>query len=473
MPMFRSKLSTLTLVLLFSSTLHAQELMPLGNEFRINQVTANEQTLPHVASDVDGTYVIVWRSWNQGGSGGSVWVRRYGADHEPLTDEIQVATGLGSSDRPYVYRWSEGRFAIVYLQSSSAKLRVLQADDSLSEVYDLAIGTDFDIDIRNDELLVAYTTSQHIRLRKWDLLTNEWMGADEQASEAPSANYQLPQVRWMSTGNIVAVYRGGSPSPHHIYRKTFNASLLAQTPEASVYSSTGSLGVINISINAQDQLLIYARYGVNGIDVFNGRVLDAQGEVLMESVGNTSASYAYYYTDCELFDDGAVVLTNNYKTSLNDPLDYCVRANYGLYLGSPNTGFDIATTTTSGVQRDPAVAKLPDGGFILVWNGNGFQGDPDGVYARAFAAASFPTAVPAPNALAMETWPNPFREQLFISVDATTPIDVFDATGRIVHTRQLLPGTTAMELPQLKPGAYMLRWKAADDTPMMVRVMKE
>lgn len=463
----------IALLLLTVPVLQAQVMVPLGNEFRVNQVTDNEQTLPHVASDEDGSYVIVWRSWNQGGSGGSIWARRYGPDHVAITPEIQVASGVGSSDRPYVYRWSEGRFVIVWLQSSSARLRVLQADNTLGDEYPLAVGADFDIDIRGDELLAAYTSNQHIRLRKWNLVDNGWVAPAEQASEAPSANYQLPQVRWTSTGGIVAAYRGGSPSPHHIYRKTFNADLLAQTPEASVYSVNGSLGVINVSINAQDQLLIYARSGVNGTSVFAGRVLDAQGNQLVASVGNASAPYAYSFSDCELYDNGAVVFTNNYKTSLNDPLDYCVRANYGLFLGAPNTGFQIATTTSSGDQRFPAVAKLPEGGFILVWSGNGFQGDGDGVYARAFAAADFPTGMPEQDALGFETWPNPFSEQLFISVDATTALEVFDATGRVVESRQLMPGTTALGLPHLLPGAYLLRWSAADGTPMVARAVKE
>lgn len=467
------RLSFVPIVVLYILGVRAQEMVPIGNEFLVNQVIVNEQTFPHVASDEEGSYVIAWRSLNQGGSGVSVWARRYGADHLATTDEFVVATGLGSADRPFVYRWSEGRYAIVWTTSGSPGMRVLNADNTLGDPYTLAIGSEFDMDIQGDELVVAYTFNQHIHLRKWDMVMNDWMGPAVQASEAPSFNYQLPQVRWTSTGGIVTVYRGGSSTPHHIYHKTFSAAPLAQTPEASVYSINGSLGVINVSINAQDQLLIYARAGVNGTDVFAGRVLDADGNVLMASVGNTSAPYAYYYTDCELYDNGAVVLTNNYKTSLSDPLDHCVRANYGLSMGSPNTGFQIASTTSSGPQRYPAVARLLDGGFIMVWNGNGFQGDDNGVYARAFAAADFPTDLPAHDPLAFGTWPNPFNTQLFITVDAVTPLELIDATGRVVFTQSAQPGTNAFDLSQLLPGAYLLRWQAMDGTPLLSRVVKE
>jgi hypothetical protein len=456
--------------------LSAQGLNPLTLEFLVNQYVPDQQTFPHVASDTAGGYVIAWRSWAQGGSNGSIWARRYGPDHQPLTDEFQVATGLGSANRPYLHYWKEGRYVILWTSGAApgtSYMRVLNADNSLEEIRPIGLPHDHDLDIRGDELVAVYPISQHIQLRKWDLLSNGWTGPAVQVSEVPNSNYQLPQVRWTSTGGIVTVYKGGSPSPHHIYRKPFNANLLAQAPEASVYSVNGSIGVINVSINAQDQLLIYARAGVNGTDVFAGRVLDAAGNVLSASVGNTSAPYAYYYTDCELHDNGAVVLTNNYKTSLNDPLDYCVRAYYALFLGAPNTGFQFATTTTSGAQRYPAVTKLPEGGFLVVWNGNGFQGDDDGVYARAFAASDFPTAAPERTGLAFAAHPNPFHGQLVVSLEEPGPLQVFDAQGRLVHSERLLAGPNSLPLEQLQPGTYLLVWYAANGTRLTHRVVKD
>ena len=473
-----TRIPTLCILLLLTviGSLRAQDLVPQTLEFLVNQHIPNTQTYPHVDSDEDGGYVIAWRSWSQGGSNGSIWLRRYGPDHQALTDEIQIATGLGSTNRPYVHYWKEGRYVIVWTTGTSpggSSMRVLNADNTLEDVHVLGIPDDHDMHIRGDEMVVAYTSNQHIRLRKWDLVANDWMGAAVQASETPNANYQLPQVRWTSTGGIVAVYRGNSPAPHGLYRKTFNANLLAQTPEFSIHTQSGSLGVISVSINALDQLLIYVRYGVSGIDVFRSWVLDAQGAILAEGFGNMSAPYAYYYTDCELFDNGNVVVTNNYRTSLNDPLDYCVRANYALFLGAPSTGFQFATTTTSGPQRYPRATKLPNAGYLVVWSGNGFQGDSDGIYARAFAASDFPTAAPEREGLAFEAFPNPFRDRLVVSMEEPGPLQVFDATGRLVHTERLVAGPNALPLQQLSPGTYLLVWHAPNGTRLTHRVVKE
>ncbi|MCL4282539.1 MAG: hypothetical protein KJZ58_09760 [Flavobacteriales bacterium] len=372
---------------------HAQQLSPASNEFLVNQQIAGAQSLPHVASDEAGGYVIAWTE-----NGNTVKARCFGADHQAVTDEFVVAA---AASRAKVYYWSEGRYLIAW-QGNPSGSRVLQADGTLGEVYPMGgAGENIDMHIKNDVAIVAAVSGAHIVLRKWNLNTGAWEGDYVQASEAPANNYILPQVRWTSTGDIVAVYANGSGT-RRVYRKTFNGNLLAQAPEEILFTTPGTVGAINISINAQDDLLLYARFGVNGTDVFWGQVLDADGTELMAGVGNMSAPYAYYYTDCELYDNGKVVLTNNYMTSLNDPEDYNVRVNYGTFPGAANsTGFQVASNTVSGEQRYPSVAQLPNGGFVMAWNGNGFQGDSDGVYARAFHAATFP-GVMATTALPLE-----------------------------------------------------------------------
>jgi hypothetical protein len=469
---------TATLILSLSVALAAataQDLNPLTLEFLVNQHIPGEQTYPHVASGEDGGYVIAWRSTGQDDGGRSIRVRRYGPDHQALTDEILVATGLGSgpADRPYVHYWKEDRFLIRWTVSSGpGGYRVLNADNTLEDAQAFSIGTDNDVDILGDVMLTAYTSSQHIRLRKWDLLTNGWMGPYVQASEVPSNDYKFPQVRWTSTGGVVAVYKGGTPSPHRIYHKPFNADLLAQAPEAIIHSTNGTMQVINISINAQDEVLVYAQLFSNGFANFVGRILDAQGNVVVQGVGNLTANNANPYSDCELFDNGSLVLTNSYRPTQSDPLDYCVRANYALNLGSPNTGFQFASNTTSGNQRYPAVTKLPNAGFVVVWAGNGFQGDDSGVYARAFAATDFPTAAPEREGMAFEAFPNPFRDRLVVSLEDPGPLQVFDASGRVVHTVRMQAGPNTMHLDQLAPGTYLLVWYAANGTRFTHRVVK-
>ncbi|MBK6344058.1 MAG: hypothetical protein IPF41_16170 [Flavobacteriales bacterium] len=50
----------------------------------------------------------------------------------------------------------------------------------------------------------------------------------------------------------------------------------------------------------------------------------------------------------------------------------------------------VLNTTIAGVQAYPAVEKRADGGFVVVWEGNGFQGDTQGINARVWSGVSFP-----------------------------------------------------------------------------------
>lgn len=54
--------------------------------------------------------------------------------------------------------------------------------------------------------------------------------------------------------------------------------------------------------------------------------------------------------------------------------------------GTFRTGEIAVNTTTANSQSNPAVAALEDGGFVVVWQSNGQDGDRTGVYFQRFAA---------------------------------------------------------------------------------------
>jgi hypothetical protein len=56
---------------------YASDGAPLGTEFRVNTYTTSAQTLPAVAADPAGNFVVVWESQGQDGSGNGVFGQRY------------------------------------------------------------------------------------------------------------------------------------------------------------------------------------------------------------------------------------------------------------------------------------------------------------------------------------------------------------------------------------------------------------
>ncbi|MBW4660026.1 MAG: hypothetical protein KME15_15230 [Drouetiella hepatica Uher 2000/2452] len=64
--------------------------VPQGNEFIVNTTTAENQRNPSVAIDTSGNFVVSWTSDNGVFDGQEVYVRRFGADGTPQTGEIKV-----------------------------------------------------------------------------------------------------------------------------------------------------------------------------------------------------------------------------------------------------------------------------------------------------------------------------------------------------------------------------------------------
>ncbi|MCP3962299.1 MAG: hypothetical protein GY719_31030 [bacterium] len=97
---------------------------PLGAEFQVNSYTTGSQTIPAVATDADGNFVVVWENLIAGGTGSatsSIQGQRYAADGSPLGAEFQVNTYTTD------YRWSstvavdaDANFVVVWNSQGSS-----------------------------------------------------------------------------------------------------------------------------------------------------------------------------------------------------------------------------------------------------------------------------------------------------------------------------------------------------------------
>jgi hypothetical protein len=65
---------------------------PLGAEFRVNTYTTDRQTFPQVARTPTGSFVVVWSSYRQDGSGYGVFGQRFDAAGAPAGAEFRANT---------------------------------------------------------------------------------------------------------------------------------------------------------------------------------------------------------------------------------------------------------------------------------------------------------------------------------------------------------------------------------------------
>lgn len=117
---FEHQLQSLGIAATFSLTLlgadlQAQTPVPNGSEFQVNTYTEDYQSIPRVAMDSDGDFVVVWHSEYQDGSEYGIYAQRYNRDGSPNGSEFQVNTyTTGYQNYPSVAMDSDGDFVIAW-----------------------------------------------------------------------------------------------------------------------------------------------------------------------------------------------------------------------------------------------------------------------------------------------------------------------------------------------------------------------
>ncbi len=88
---------------------------PSGSEFRVNTTTLNDQQLPVIAIGAGGQFAIAWQSNGQDGSGEGVYVRLFDATGTPMTAETLVNSYTqGNQTIPAIAMDDSGAFVVVW-----------------------------------------------------------------------------------------------------------------------------------------------------------------------------------------------------------------------------------------------------------------------------------------------------------------------------------------------------------------------
>jgi len=88
---------------------------PQGGEFQINTYTTSFQTVPSVAVDGSGNFVVVWNSYGQDGSGFGIFGQRFTSAGAAAGGEFQVNTyTTGDQIVPAVAMDGSGDFVVVW-----------------------------------------------------------------------------------------------------------------------------------------------------------------------------------------------------------------------------------------------------------------------------------------------------------------------------------------------------------------------
>ncbi len=327
-----------------------------------NAVNPNAQdTAPsarQVAMHSDGSFVVVWTSNSQDGSGYGVYARHFDASGNPLTGETKVNTTTSDDQSaPVIAMDASGNFVVVW---QSAKQET------------------------------GGGNTWGIFAQRFDSSCNK-LGSEFQVNSTVSNDQMSPSVAMDAAGNFVVVWESNNQDGDGlgIYAQRFdslgNTILTAGENEFLVNSTTGlNQSQPAVAMNASGAFVI----AWTSQDIDSG-TSDGVVARLFDSSGNTvKDEFKFHPLPANNQHSPDVAMNDNGEFVIALVDEFWGNANVSAWL------FDAAGNRqgigaqlnqySSGTQQNPSVAINNAGDFIVVWESQNQDGDGYGIVARHF-----------------------------------------------------------------------------------------
>lgn len=321
----------------------------------VNTTLAGSQEAPRIAALADGGYVVVWTSRTDGDvTDYDVYGQRFNAAGGKVGGEFRVTdSSAGYQAEPTVVALPWGGFAVLWTNRSESnsdiQVRTFSRDGHPSDIVEVA--------------------NTHT--------------AGNQVDPAVAGLANGVVVVWASDqqdgsgyGIYARVANGGDSGEFRVNTTTnFN-----QVQPAVAMLADGSFVVTWTSHNSQ------------GVQNLHSRRFTADGSPIdaTEVAVNVQGLEDHYQSSVSGLADGGYVVAwtadSGDETRLNDVYVQRYGAD-GQPVGEPQL---VNTEITDGEQREPAIAGLPSGGFMVTWTSWGSEESSLDVYAQRFGADGLP-----------------------------------------------------------------------------------
>jgi hypothetical protein len=336
----------------------AAQPQPAGGEFQVNTYTTASQVDPAVAMDLQGNFVVIWRSDNQDGSSVGIFGQRYDAAGAARGGEFRVNTyTTNGQSMPAVAVDGAGNFVVVwvsYPQDGSL-------DGIFGQRYDAAgavQGGEFQVN--------SYTTNV------------QW----------------YPAVAADAAGHFVVVWQSYTQdgSGWSIFGQRYDAAGAAQGGEFRINTyTTGHQRNPAVAMDAGGNfVVVWHSFDQDGSDagVF-GQRFDAGG-----APRGSEFQVNTYTTDFQGYSAVAVDAAGGFVVVWHSTDQD--GSNGGIFgqrydaAGAPQAVEFRVNTYTSNTQYLPTVAMDAGGNFVVVWRSLFQDGNSDGVFGQRYDAAGSP-----------------------------------------------------------------------------------
>ena len=377
------------------------QILPLSPEVGVNTYTTEHQRDPAVASDADGNFVVVWRSFGQDGNNDGVYGRRFDASGAPRGPEFRVnAYTTGNQWLPSVASDPAGNFVVAWTgvihPVSGSDIFVQRYDSSGAPlgvntvVNTYTTGAQQSSVVSMDDLgrfVVAWTSEDGDQSGVWFRAFN---AVGTPLSSAIRANVYttdfqaFPAIAQNGSADFVVTWQSAAEDGDGlgVYAVLFPAGQSSVGPFRANSYTTGNQQRPSVAVAPSGEFLVaWHSDGQDGSSygVF-AQAFDASGvRVGQERLVNTFTSVTQWMPALSADDHGRFIAV--WEDNQEPP----VTGIYGRRLdvaGAPmDPEFHVNTYTTNR-QAFPAVSASPSGTFVVAWESDGQDGNGYGIFAR-------------------------------------------------------------------------------------------
>jgi hypothetical protein len=421
--------------------LFASDGTKIGNEFPVNTYTTDTQQAPAVAMNAEGTFVVVWESDGQDGSGLGVYGQRFNASGNKLSGEFRVnTTTFVGQLAPAVSMNTNGHFVVVWtrgsLLSSGSDIYAQRFDaqgnflggEFLVNTYtdNVQSNPDIDANLAGDFVVVWESSSQDGSL--YGVYGQQFKSdGTKTGSEFPVNSFttndqEHPAVAMDPSGSFTVTWEsdGQDGSGEGIYGQRFTSGGNYLGSEFQVNTTT---------LNAQSEPVIATDASGDVVvawpsDGQDGSLSGFQAQAQRYMMGDALTFQVNTFQSSSLFwPDIAMDSTGNYvvvwQSGGQDGFGTGVFGQRFAADGTALGGEFPVNTFTQFSQLSPSIAMDSDGDFVVVWASSSQDGYEYGIYGQRYDANGVPQG-------------GEFRINTTTYLDQDNPSAGMDADGNFV-----------------------------------------
>ncbi|KAJ3433856.1 hypothetical protein M0812_22825 [Anaeramoeba flamelloides] len=287
----------------------------IGNEFRVNSYTTNDQNNPQVAIFSNDDFIITWQSYDQDGSGSGIYAQVFnGSDNSKIGNEFQVNNyTTNDQNNPQVAIFSNDNFILTWqsdLQDGSGSGIYAQIFNG-SDVS--KIGNEFQANnyttndqnnpqvaiFSNDNFILAWQSyngngsDSGIYAQIFNGTNNSKIGKEFRVNNDSAYSQRNPSVAILNNDQFIITWKNQKlfSSKSLIYAQMFHSHILKidqQIPNQLFDSQNNSINyqIPKNSFSPQDESITWCASLNNNDDLPNGLHFDSNSRILKGSVSD-------------------------------------------------------------------------------------------------------------------------------------------------------------------------------------------